>query len=138
MRFIDISRLWTCVRQVSFTKMEGSLITDQQTRQVTQGPSETLIPVELAPTPVVLDPAPVVLAPTPVVLAPTPVVLAPTPVPAPAQVPTSVALPKAAAPKKKSTPARFITPLQGIIVKENDRVVFECVIDGTFDRLRHQ
>jgi len=32
--------------------------------------------------------------------------------------------------KKKSTPARFITPLQGLIVKEDDRVVFECVIDG--------
>ncbi|KAF2360882.1 Immunoglobulin I-set [Trinorchestia longiramus] len=32
--------------------------------------------------------------------------------------------------KKKTTPARFITPLQGLIVKEDDRVVFECVIDG--------
>lgn len=32
--------------------------------------------------------------------------------------------------KKKLTPAKFIVPLQGVIAKENDQVVLECVIDG--------
>ena len=58
--------------------------------------------------------------------------------PAVAQAPVVAAAPAALPPtapakqglKKRATPARFITPLQGVIVKENDRVVFESVIDG--------
>lgn len=34
--------------------------------------------------------------------------------------------------KKKLTPARFLVPMQGVIAKENDQVVLECVIDGRF------
>ncbi|XP_042205940.1 titin-like isoform X2 [Homarus americanus] len=32
--------------------------------------------------------------------------------------------------KKKSTPARFLTPLQGVITKEGEQIVLECIIDG--------
>ncbi|KAG0730308.1 Titin [Chionoecetes opilio] len=37
---------------------------------------------------------------------------------------------KIMAAKKKSSPARFVSPMQGVITKEDCKVVLECVIDG--------
>ena len=48
----------------------------------------------------------------------------------PAPISSPAATPKSTALRRKATPARFITPLQGIIVKEDDKVLFECIIDG--------
>ncbi|XP_063883939.1 titin-like isoform X4 [Scylla paramamosain] len=37
---------------------------------------------------------------------------------------------KIMAAKKRSSPARFVSPMQGVITKEDNQVVLECVIDG--------
>ena len=37
---------------------------------------------------------------------------------------------KITAAKKRSSPARFVSPMQGVITKEDNQVVLECVIDG--------
>ena len=54
-------------------------------------------------------------------------------VPVPAAPMAAAILPKKKSEiKRKHTPARFINPLQGLLVKENDRVFFECSIDGNY------